>query len=392
MSPMTTTQPPATRRPLPGSLFFIFTGQGNNGKTEQMMRLMSSRWPDGTPAIAPFLLLVCEASTEGTAGPVIDDESMCLVWPVADFDEAKAVLAVVFPEGKPPLKLRDARLARQRSVPGNKQVNPARVHTDELPIGGVAVESASTLLRAQKTMVRETAREEGKKFSVSGKALENDQKRIAGIATGPAQDFVDALSGVSVRNRGVVVCVAVHTKAQIQLVKTDTESKEIAVGEAPDFGAAKVLEAGKKVNPYSDLWNALNAKANIGWHLFGDAPDFTAEDDLSQVNRPGKDVLFGAVTMRGRYPFLGAVLWPKRQGGEGWLSEFDRVPRVWSPDVPWPEPVVGVHPSETPGHVEFAVRTADLPGGRQRGYDGSPDAGLVFELCLRNLAERAGGA
>lgn len=392
MSTMTTTQLPTTRRPLPGSLFFIFTGQGNNGKTEQMMRLMSSRWPDGTPAIAPFLLLVCEASTEGTAGPVIDDESMCLVWPVADFEEAKAVLSVVFPEGRPPLKLRDARLARQRSLPGNKQVIPAPVPTDELPIGGVAVESASTLLRAQKTMVRETAREEGKKFSVSGKSLENDQKRIAGIATGPAQDFVDALSGVSVRNRGVVVCVAVHTKAQIQLVKTDTESKEIAVGEAPDFGAAKVLEAGKKVNPYSDLWNALNAKANIGWHLFGDPPDFSAEADLSQVNRPGKDVLFGAVTMRGRYPFLGAVLWPKRQGGDGWLSEFDRVPRVWSPDVPWPEPVAGVHPSETPGHREFEERVKTLPGGLQRGYDGSPDAGLVFELCLRNLAERAGGA
>lgn len=383
---MNTTQSNATRMPLPGSLFFIFTGQGNNGKTEQMMRLMSSRWPDGTPAIAPFLLLVVESSTEGTAGPIIGDESMCLTWPVADIEEAKTVLAVVFPEGCPPLKLRDARLARQRSLPSDRQVHPVSVPTDELPIGGVAVESASTLLRAQKTAVRETARLDRKgKVSVDGRDLENDQKRVAALATGPAQDFVDALSGVAVRNRGVVVCVAVHTRAQIQLVKTDKESRDVAVGEAPDFGAPKTLEAGKLVTPYSDLWATLHAKANIVWHLYGDVPDFTNEPDLSNVNAPGRDVTFGAVTMRGRYPGLGAVLWPKRQGGDGWLSEFDRVPRVWSQDVPWPGDDLGAD-----GHVRFAHRTADLPGGQARGYDGSPDAGLVFELCLRNLAERAG--
>jgi len=398
---MNTTQSNATRRPLPGSLFFIFTGQGNNGKTEQMMRLMSSRWPDGTPAVAPFLLLVVESSTEGTAGPVISDESMCLTWPVADFEEAKAVLAVVFPEGRPPLTLREGRIARHSVEASRWMLTKPRVgdapppvsstENDHLPIGGVAVESASTLLRAQKTAVREAARGDRKgKVSVDGRDLENDQKRVAALATGPAQDFVDALSGVSVRNRGVVVCVAVHTRAQIQLVKSDKESREVAVGEAPDFGAPKTLEAGKLVTPYSDLWATLHAKANICWHAYGDVPDFTGDANLSNVNAPGRDVTFGAVTMRGRYPGLGAVLWPKRQGGDGWLSEFDRVPRVWSPDVPWPEPVAGMHPSETPGHVEFAERTADLPGGRARGYDGSPDAGLVFELCLRNLAERAG--
>src|SRR5688572_6549032 len=292
MSPMNTTQSNATRRPLPGSLFFIFTGQGNNGKTEQMMRLMSSRWPDGTPAIAPFLLLVCEASTEGTAGPIIDDESMCLVWPVADFEEAKAVLAAVFPEGKPPLTLREARSHWQRfdigkAVAARKPSHHPTLHdlpTDHLPIGGVAVESASTLLRAQKTAVREAARDRHKgKVSVDGHDLDNDQKRIAAMATGPAQDFVDALSGVSVRNRGVVVCVSVHTRAQIQAMKAEgsKEVKEIAVGEAPDFGAPKVLDAGKKVTPYADLWMTLHAKANVVWHLYGDAPDFSNEPDLS---------------------------------------------------------------------------------------------------------------
>lgn len=396
---MTPNQPGATRRALPGSLFFIFTGQGNNGKTEQMMRLMSSRWPDGTPAIAPFLLLTVEASTEGTAGPVIADESTCLVWPVADFEEAKAVLAIVFPEGRPPITLKDARTARWKAEWSKSNAakqptprEPAPATADHLPIGGVSVESASTLLRAQKTAVREAAREEAKgKFSVSGKALENDQKRVAGIATGPAQDFVDALSSVTVRNRGVVVCVAVHTKAQIQVVKAEGgEAREIAVGEAPDFGAAKTLEAGKKVTPYSDLWMTLHAKANVVWHLYGDVPDFSAEADLSRVNEPGRDVTFGAVTMRGRYPGLGAVLWPKRQGGDGWLSEFDRVPRVWSPDVPWPFVHANDDSATVDGHEFFASRISDLPGGRERGYDGSPDAGLVFELCLRNLAEKAG--
>ncbi len=84
---------------------------------------------------------------------------------------------------------------------------------------------------------------------------------------------------------------------------------------------------------------------------------------------------------------LGKAQRPRSAGGQGdgTLSEFDRAPRVWSPDVPWPGDDLGAD-----GHVRFAHRTADLPGGQARGYDGSPDAGLVFELCLRNLAERAG--
>ena len=411
---MTSSHPSATRRPLPGSLFFIVTGQPNNGKTEQAIRLMTSRWPDGTPAVAPFLMLTVEASSEGTAAEAMADESMCLVWPVADFEEARAVLGAVFPEGRAPLTLREAREHKQRfdigkAVAGRKPISHpplATVSTDALPIGGVLVDSASTLLRAQKTAVRETAREANKgKTSVSGRDLENDQKRVAALATGPAQDFVDALSSVAVRNRGTVVCVSVHTRAQFQAVKGEGgEAKDVVVGEAPDFGAPKVLAVGMRAAPYSDLWMTLHAKANIVWHGYGEAPDFTSDPNLSNVNAPGKDVTFGAVTMRGRYPGLGAVLWPKRQGGDGWLAEFDRVPRVWHPDVPWPlsiDPSTEHHAAmlatsvgmETPtpdGHAEFYRRTRGLPCGRD--YDGSPDAGLVFELCLRRRAEKAGAA
>ncbi len=162
---MTSTQTSATRRPLPGSLFFIFTGQGNNGKTEQMMRLMSSRWPDGTPAIAPFLLIVCETSTEGTAGPLIEDESMCLVWPVADFDEAKEAIAVVFPEGRPPLTLREARSqqhaqAVERAKAARRPPPLARPQTDadNLPICGVAdaLRQAAEDARDAREAARET--------------------------------------------------------------------------------------------------------------------------------------------------------------------------------------------------------------------------------------------
>lgn len=399
MSRMTSTPPSATRRTLPGSLFFIVTGQPNNGKTEQAVRLMTSRWPDGVPAIAPFLMLTVEASSEGTAAEAMADESMCLVWPVADFEEAREVLSTVFPEGRPPLTLREARLAKHKADALKASAAkgratpppPGPVPTDALTIGGALVDSASTLLRAQKTIVRETAREENRgKTSVSGKALENDQKRVAGIATGPAQDFVDALSSVAVRNRGTVVCVSVHTRGQFQAVKGEGgEMKEILVGEAPDFGAPKVLAVGMRAAPYSDLWMTLHAKANIAWHVYGESPDFSAEADLKNVNAPGRDVTFGAVTMRGRYPGLGAVLWPKRQGGEGWLAEFDRVPRVWHPDVPW-QRVGDDCELLDDGHQEFERRIVDLPGGMVRGYDGSPDAGLVFELCLRRLAERAG--
>jgi hypothetical protein len=106
--------------------------------------------------------------------------------------------------------------------------------------------------------------------------------------------------------------------------------------------------------------------------------------------------------MRGTYPKLGPVLWPKRQGGEGWLGWFDLVPRVWHPDVPWPltpnvASIYGAAPG-TDGHAVFESVVSGtpslpgLPGYEHRGYSCGPDAGLVFEQCLREVFEKTGGA
>jgi hypothetical protein len=402
---------PKSRRTLPGSAFFIFTGQGNNGKTEQVQRLLTSRWPDGVLAIAPFLMITAEASTEGTAGATLADEATCLVWPVDSIEAATRVLATCFPDGKPPLMLAEARRAKWKddcsaADLGKRTPPPAPKPTaaDHLPLGGVGVDSASTLLSAQKTVVRETARDGKGRTSVSGKDLENDQKRVAAIATPPAQDFVDALSSVAQRNRGTIIAVAVHTRAQTQAMKFDDGVKDIVVGEAPDFGAPKSLHADRIAKPYSALWDALERRANFVWHMFGLAPDLcTPGATLADANVPGKDVTFGAVTMRGTYPKLGPVLWPKRQGGEGWLGWFDLVPRVWHPEVPWPmtEAIAVAYRTGSEGidgHGAFDWNVSGsvdgvtaLPASETRGYWRGPDAGLVFEQCLREVFEKTGG-
>ena len=385
---------------LPGSLFIVNTAQGNNGKTFQMMRLLMAQVPgENRPAVAPALVIVVEASTEGTAGDLLGDESMCLVWPVATFEEAQRVLVTCFPWGLPPLTLGEARLARHKSEVDKATAAkrpppspPTPTARDAWPLRSVAVESISTLHRAQKTAISNAAREEhARKFrpktgagsvadhvppSISGKDLENDQKRVAGLAARPAQDFVDALSALTVRHRGMLVVVACHTRSQIEVsVVGGNESgqggerREFASGEAPDFGAPKTIAQGLISTSYSDLWNSLHAKANYVWHLFARTPDFQREP-LVNVNAVERDVVFGAVTARGKYPELGHVGWVKRQGG-GWLKYFDAAPRIWAPDVPW------AGDSEDVFH-EFV---AGLP--LTETWNGGPDMGLLLELCLR---------
>lgn len=399
-----TTQPTPPGFDLPGSVFVVNTAQGNNGKTFQMMRLLMAVVP-GTdrPAVAPALVLVVEASTEGTAGELLADESMCLVWPVATFEEAQRVITTCFPYGLPPLTLKEARLAKykadaDKAVAAKRPPPPAPKPTarDAWPLRAVAVESISSLHRAQKTAISNAAREEtARKFrdktrpgaapeyvppSTSGRDLENDQKRVAGLAARPAQDFVDALSALTVRHRGMLVVVACHTRPQIETTIVGANERgqggtpiDRAVGEAPDFGAPKTVAPGITVASYADLWNVLYAKTNIVWHAFPELPDYQKET-MASVNAAEQDVVFGAVTARGRYPGLGLVGWVKRQGGNGWLRYFDAAPRVWAPGVPWA-------PDAEEGFREFVQ---GLPSAES--WNGGPDMGLLLELCLREHA------
>lgn len=410
---------------LPGSLFFVFTAQNNNGKTFQISSIITAKAPDGRPAVMPCLFLVAESSSEGTAGHVLADPGV-ITWGVRDFDEALHVLKVVFPEGRPPLTLAETRkayLASEAAVRAKHtgaSISDARSPMDHWPIRSVAVDSASTLLAGQKTKIREASRDErgDKARKVGGEAaaaaarfthkrdaaaLDLDEKRIAGIAYGPAIDMADALSGIATRHRGTLVVVACHAAPAKQAVVVGEgakqEVKEIVVGEVPDFGSAGTLRPGVQVAAYSRIWNNLHAKANIVWHLYSTAPDLTTIDPAHiNAKGPGLGVQFGAVTERGIYPRIGAIGWAKRQGGEGWLGWFDdAAPRLWHPDVPWTstDPQTG---EVTDLQAAFTAQAHGLPScrmhkdGPEVRYRGGPDAGLLLELCLADHAARKAGA
>src|SRR5574338_704209 len=374
---------------LPGSVFLIVTGQTNNGKSYQMMRALGARSPeDGLPAVAPALVLFFEASGEGTMGELVADSTMCLVWTVQSCDEAREVLRRVFPEGRAPLSLAEAKALRHADESAKAAAAkmpppppPDAGPLDAWPIRSVGVDSASSGLRAQKAAIRDRARAErlakdkskgvAPGPSTSGKDLENDQKRIAALATGPAQNLVDALKGLTQRHRGLAVVVACHTRPLIETLVVgeppNVEKVERAIGEAPDFGAPKSVVAGIAATGYADLWQALAQSAGVIWHCYATTPNY-ASMQPDKINSAEHGTLFGAVTERGPYPRLGPVMWPKRQAGEGWLGMFDAAPRLWHPDVPWD------------GADDFAARVRDLPSAST--WAGGPDLGIMLELCL----------
>lgn len=384
---------------LPGSAFIVVTGQPGNGKSLQAMRLLTARAPCGRPAAAPTLLLIVEASGEGTIGELIADESLCLTWPVASCDEAIAALATCFPAGRGPLTLGEARKAKhaeqvKRALEARHPppAPPAPTARDAWPLRSVGVDSVSTLLQAQKAAVRAAAAKARKgptstaaaaaAPSVSGKDLENDPKRIAALAAGPAQTLVDKLSGLTSHHRGILVVVACHTcKLEHTTVIGEGPSAEKfkeVYGEAPDFGAATPVRGGIVATGYSALWQSLATKATTIAHCYGTPPVF-AVGEVDKINDPGPagDVRFGLVLQRGVYPSLGPVLWPKRQGGNGWLSMIDAGPRVWDPAIPW---------SGRDAFVEHV--NARIPDST---WDGGPDLGLLLELCLAEHAARDAG-
>jgi hypothetical protein len=401
------------RYDLPGSLFLIFTASTNHGKTYQISGLIEAKAPDGRPAVMPTLYLWCEASTEGTAGHILADESV-VAWGVRDLDEAIHALKTCFPEGRGPLTLSEARKAYLASDSatrakhaGARVPEGARSPMDHWPLRSLAVDSASTLLAGQKTKIREGARDD-RQTKAGGNvaarfthkrdaaALDLDEKRIAGIAYGPATDFADIVSGICTRHRGTLAVIAVHTTSALQAVTVGEgnkqEVKEIAVGVTPDFGAPKSVKPGMQLDAYAKIWNNLAAKANLIWHLYRKLPDHTG-DDLAAINArgQGRGVTFGAITEAGIFPSpVGAIGWAKRQGGPGWLGWFDdATPPMWHPHVPW------LGEDDTDLQAEFTARALTLPSGRDADgnprYRTGPHAGLLLELCLADHAARKDG-
>lgn len=326
---------------LPGSAFVVLTGNINDGKTWQMTRLLEATGEDGEPLVAPILVIPAESSGEGTAGEFYADPSKCLVWGAATADDAFDILGKVFPDGRAPLTLGEARRAQWEAAcelaKASKQPQPpAPVKTarDHLPIRAVAVDSASTLYAGQMAKVGNDARKAGPATKTM-KGAEASMREQAKVAMPRMIALIDRLNGITQRNRGTLVVVACHVRKQVEVMKTgDGDVIRSVVGWAPDLGRPEEVRAGILATGYSTLWQHLAAKANIAWHLFSVAPDFRAVSK-GDINTTDLRPTYGAVTMRGTFADLGQVMWVKRQGGGGWLGFFDALPPYWHASAPW---------------------------------------------------------
>lgn len=357
---------------LPGSAFIVCTGNTNDGKSYQEERLLAAEI-DGRPLIAPVLMLVASASTEGPAGEIMSDESMCLVWPVTTCDDALDALTTCFPEGRTPLTLGEARAKHHEKKAAEAKAGglppppaPRPTPRDAWPLRAVAVDEISALYSGQMASVGNAARKPGgAKPEKVMKSAEVSMREQAKVAMPRCIALIDRLSGICQRHRGTLVFVACHVRKQIEQMKTsDGEVFRSVVGWAPDLGRPEEVKAGVLATGYSTLWQTLAFKANNIWHLFSIAPDLQ-QVPLAEINRPGpgRRPTYGAITMRGTYPTIGHVGWVKRQGGDGWLGFFDELPPFWHPSAPWE-------------HGE------DFP---------SPDLGAVLVQCVQSWRERQRG-
>jgi hypothetical protein len=364
-------EPNASPYALPGSAFVVLTGNINVGKTYQMTRLLEATDEAGSPIVAPILVITGESSGEGTAGDFYADPSRCLVWGATTCDDAFDILGKVFPEGRGPLTLGEARMEQWKSAcelaKASKQTQPpapAKTPRDAMLVRAVAVDSISTLYAGQMVKVGNDARAKGGAAKAM-KSAEASAREQAKVAAPRCIALIDRLNGITQRHRGTLVVVACHVRKQVeQSTSAEGEMFRAVVGWAPDLGRPEEVRAGILATGYSALWQHLAAKANIIWHLFAEAPDFR-QVPLAELNtREGMAPTYGAITMRGHFAKLGQVMWVKRQGGDGWLGFFDRLPPYWHKSAPWE------HGDAYP----------------------TPDLGAVLSHCVAAWRERRQGA
>lgn len=352
---------------LPQSLFVVMTGAVHSGKTWQGQRLLLAE-VDARRICAPAVYGLAEASAEGTAGEVLLDPAACLVWPVADCEDAMAMVRTCFPSSGP-LTLGAARAAlhklqveRALAEKVAPPPQPAATARDGEPLRACVLDTATTLYKGSVATARRKLKAESKDAGRAGKqgASYNDDRHLHGYAARVCKDLVDALGGLN-RHRGLVVLVTVHTAPAMQTAVTKgddgkDEVRSVCVGEAPSLGRPKDVQQGIMVSAYSESWDTLAAKANVIWHCYAGVPNMRDESD-ADVNAAAErnGVRYGVITMRGTYRNRGAVLWCKRQGGEGPLGIFASLPAVWHPDVPnsmdprFRSPDLGVVVSEAVG-------------------------------------------
>ena len=356
------------------SMLLVLTGAVNEGKTTQLASIIKAVDLDtGEFLFTPCLFLVAEASSYGTAGPLLSNPAMCVVWPVADCDEALAALNECFPDGGP-LTIAEARKrehdARCKAADKDKRPRPQApadipAHIGKMTLRSVAVDTISTLYKGSEKTAANISREDiaaGKagKFapkttrSTSNHGAMNNSMDQGRFASGRCQLLIDRMNGITQHHRGVLVVVSCHTRPLEADVTTgsgeNVTTEKRVVGSAPGLGATKTAASGCKAPTWSATWNDLSAKANVIVHCFAEYPDF-GDVSLSRAIEKGaqQQTAYGVVTVRGTYDGIGRCLWVKSQGAPGTpMEHFLNLPNIWSAKYPIADPSFGIVPSADP--------------------------------------------
>lgn len=356
------------------SLFFIITGENNVGKSWQFKTaLEATDIETGEDLFTPCLYLQAEASTSGTLGKILMNPAKCVVWRVADCDEALAALNACFPDGGA-LTIAEARrkehehrckLAEKDKRP--KPPAPAEVppHVGKMTLRSIVVDTASTLHKGSAKTAMAIAREEiesgANKRVKTTRTTSNvgalnsamDQGRYAAMR---CDALTDRINGITQHHPGVLVLVSVHTTSATADVKVSGEGETPkyetrVIGAAPDLGATKTQGPDCLVPGWSKSWSNLAAKANVIWHAGAEYPNLR-NMDLGTANEaatdPANQTAFYVITQRGEYRGVGRCMWVKVQGSAGEpMEHFLNLPNIWcdkypSPYAPCPSPNLGL--------------------------------------------------
>ena len=356
------------------SIFFIITGEQNVGKSWQFKTALEATSLDtGEELFTPCLYLVAEASTSGTLGRLLMNPAKCVVWRVADCDEALAALNACFPDGGT-LTIAEARrkeyehrckLAEKDKRP--KPAPPAEVpaHVGKMTLRSIAVDTLSTLYKGSGKTAMAIAREEiesgANKRVKTTRTTSNvgalnsamDQGRFAAMR---CDALTDRLNGITQHHAGVLVLVSVHTTTALADEKVSAEGETAryetrVIGCSPDLGATKTQGKDCLVPGWSKAWSNVAAKANVIWHAGAEYPNLR-NYDLGAANDaatdPANQAAFYVVTQRGEYRGIGRCMWVKVQGSPGEpMEHFLNLPNIWcdkypSKNAPVPSPNLGL--------------------------------------------------
>lgn len=356
------------------SMFVIITGENNVGKSWQFKTaLEATDIATGESLFTPCLYLQAEASTSGTLGRIMQDPSKCVVWRVADCDEALAALNACFPDGGA-LTVAEARrkehehrcrLAEKDKRP--KPPAPAEVppHIGKMTLRSIVIDTMSTLHKGSGKTAMAIAREEiesgANKRVKTTRTTSNvgalnsamDQGRYAAMR---CDALTDRLNGITQHHPGVLVLVSVHTRAATADVKVSGEGEAPkyetrVIGYAPDLGATKTQGPDCYAPGWPASWNNLAAKANVIWHAGAEYANLR-NYDLGTANDmaadPANQTAFYVITQRGEYRGVGRCMWVKVQGSAGEpMEHFLNLPNIWcekypSPYAPTPSPNLGL--------------------------------------------------